>query len=240
MIKYDLNLNNEKYEEICRSRSEAGKKGAQAKKAKEASEANEAKEAKEANEASAEFAKQNKQNEAKEAKQADMICNDMICYDVICSDNDNDMLYSTAEAAEYNNVRAHEAPAAEKNSGVFELYEKLIGKLTPRVREVFDSYKLPDELKIHAVNTAHDNNARSLKYIDSVLKGYVQDGVASVSDAERKTAEYKMRRTSSNNRASPKVSNYDFDEIERLEMKRRFDINKSKNTTDSFANPPHF
>jgi DnaD/phage-associated family protein len=131
------------------------------------------------------------------------------------------MLYSTAEAAEYNNVRAHEAPAAGKNSGVFELYEKLIGKLTPRVREVFDSYKLPDELKIHAINTAHDNNARSLKYIDSVLKGYEQDGVATVSDAERKTAEYKMRRTSSNNRASPKASNYDFDEIERLEMKRR-------------------
>jgi DnaD/phage-associated family protein len=150
------------------------------------------------------------------------------------------MIYesSTAEAAEDNNVRAHEAPAAEKNSGVFELYEKLIGKLTPRVREVFDSYKLPDELKIHAINTAHDNNARSLKYIDSVLKGYEQDGVASVSDAERKTAEYKRKRISSSNNS--KVSNYDFDEIERLEMKRRFDINNSKNTTDSFANPPHF
>lgn len=199
MAKDELDRNEEKYKDICEKRKAAADKRWGKKECKESSD--------NANNANAFFAEKENANNADNEYEYE---ND--------NDNDND----TAEAVNNAHARAN-AAAKEKNDEVLETYEKLIGPLTLRVSEIFEGYNLSDDLKKRAIEAAHDSNKRSLKYIEAILQGYEKDGVKSIADAERRSAEYKHRKKGGGNKGSspPKVSSYDFDDIERLEFERR-------------------
>lgn len=204
VLRCDLEENSRKYEEVSEARRKARSKS------KEENEEENKTEQKEQTRTKRTNANKNNKTEQKEQTQTNHY--DMMCSDVMCSDNDID---SSAEAEENARARAGGAAAAVKE------YEKLIGTLTPRVCEVLDSFALPEDVKVKAVQEAHDGGGRSLKYVEAVLKGYEKDGVKTVADAERRSAEYRRRKSAAGGASPPKESRYDFDEIEKLEFERR-------------------
>lgn len=114
----------------------------------------------------------------------------------------------------YKEGEAENAPTLSAASKiVFKTYESLIGVLTPRVVEIFDSYKLIDELKIKAIQEAHDNNKKSIRYIEAILRRYEKENIKVVADLDN----HPQKSTGIGNRNN---SNYDFEDIERLELER--------------------
>ncbi len=193
-IKTQIDRDSEKYEKTVQKRKEAGKKGG-----RPSFETTEEK-------ANGFFEKQTKAKKANgfSEKQKNPVDDNVNDNDDV---NVNDIYTSSTKAEEVVNITASSA------GEVFKTYESEIGVVTPMVIEVLTGFNLSDELKVHAIRDASEHNKKTLKYIAAILKRYESEGVKVVADASRGSPKKGDR--------AEKESNYDFDEIERIELQRR-------------------
>ena len=196
IIKDDLDFNGEKYENVCKARSEAGKKGGRPKK-EEAPTGDK--------KANAILAFSSKAKKADNEYEYD----NEYGYDHV-DDNDH----------EYEGANARKKALADDcdNDEVLSLYKELIGlDVTKRVREIFARYDLSDDLKKRAIEAAHDNGVMKLSYVTGVLDQYVKQGIKTLQDAENaENNRHKKPPEPQSNQYS-----YDFDDIERSDFERR-------------------
>lgn len=185
VIKSDLDMNAQKYADTCEKRREAGKKGGRPKKDEENPAADE-------NQTKAKKANGFLENQTK-AKKADNEYED---------DNEDEYEIDYEDEDEDDNV-----PSSA--SAAYNAYQELIGDLTPRVVRFLDGYELPDELKIKAIEEAHDNNKKSIAYIKAILDRLVKAKILSIEDWEK------------SKNSKNESSNYNFEDVERLELERR-------------------
>lgn len=191
VIKSDLDMNAQKYAETVEKRREAGKKGGRPKKEEDT-------EGETENQTKAKKANGFLENQTK-AKKADNVDED---------DNDDEDEYEgdyVDEDEDDNEYVPSSASAAHK------AYEELIGEVTPRVVEILGGYELSEELKVVAIEEAHDNNKKSISYIKAILDRFVKAKILTIEDWERSKAK----------RKGGQGHSYDFDDIEQKALEKR-------------------
>lgn len=191
VIKSDLDMNAQKYAETVEKRREAGKKGGRPRKEEET-------EGEAENQTKAKKANGFLENQTK-AKKADNVYEDD-------NDDEDEYEYEGDYVDEDDNEYVPSSASAAHKA-----YEELIGEVTPRVVEILEGYELSEELKVKAIEEAHDNNKKSISYIKAILDRFVKAKILTIEDWERSKAK----------RKDHDKSRYDFDEIEKAEVEHR-------------------
>lgn len=78
------------------------------------------------------------------------------------------------------------------SSSIFDYYQNEIGSLSPRQYELLTNYcnKLPEELIKIAINKTNDSGANNFRYMESILKEWINKGYKTLGDIEN---EYKPK-----------------------------------------------
>jgi len=166
-FKQSLDRNMEKWEEIKKKRSEAGRIGAEIKKQKQAKEAN------------ANFAKNKITNQA---------VNVNVPVPVPVNVNVNDNVTTTV----VNNASDSCVDGLQK---IIEFYNNNIGALSPYGLEVLQDY-LKDvdyEVIIFAMQRAVEANKRTIQYIKGTLNNWVNAGVKTLIEAQEESRAFKNK-----------------------------------------------
>lgn len=212
IMKNSLDYNRKKYAEKCETARRNGSKGGRPKRT-DGSEENQT--VSEETQKTKGFSEETKEKQTKAKKPDIDIDTDTVV--VSDSDNESDIVLDSVVVADTAPAREKQQQKPAQKDAVILAYEKLIGPVTPRVAEIFGGYALTDELKIHAIEAAHDNNVRKISYIERILQGYIDGGVKSIEDAKRREAEHSHRR----NQDEEPEKEYKLDEQAVFEMRRR-------------------
>lgn len=164
-FKQSLDRNMEKWEEIKKKRSEAGKIGAEIKKQKQAKEAN------------ANFAKNKIANQAVNVN-----------VPVPVNVNVNDNVTTTV----VNNASDSCVDGLQK---IIEFYNNNIGALSPYGLEVLQDYlkDVDYEVIIFAMQKAVEANIRTIQYIKGTLNNWVNAGVKTLIEAQEESRAFKNK-----------------------------------------------
>lgn len=164
-FKQSLDRNMEKWEEIKKKRSEAGKIGAEIKKQKQAKEAN------------ANFAKNKIANQAVNVN-----------VPVPVNVNVNDNVTTTV----VNNASDSCVDGLQK---IIEFYNNNIGALSPYGLEVLQDYlkDVDYEVIIFAMQRAVEANKRTIQYIKGTLNNWVNAGVKTLIEAQEESRAFKNK-----------------------------------------------
>lgn len=164
-FKQSLDRSKEKWEEIKKKRSEAGKMGAEIKKQKQAKEAN------------ANFAKNEIANQA---------VNVSVPVPVNVSVNDN------VTTTVVNNASDSCVDGLQE---IIEFYNNNIGLLPPYGLEVFKDYlnEMSYEVIIFAMKKAVEANVRTLQYIKGTLNNWSKSGVKTLIEAKEESRAFKNK-----------------------------------------------
>ena len=75
---------------------------------------------------------------------------------------------------------------SDSNTNLIKIYEEEIGHLTPYGLEVINGYlkELPEDMVIRAIQIASSRNCKSLKYIEGILKNWINCGYKVLSDVK--------------------------------------------------------
>lgn len=158
-FKQSLDRNMEKWEEIKKKRSEAGKIGAEIKKQKQAKEAN------------ANFAKNKIANQAVN-----------VSVPVPVNVNVNDNVTTTV----VNNASDSCVDGLHK---VIDFYNNNIGALTPFGLETLTDYlkEFDEDIVIYAMQISVEANKRTIQYIKAILNNWQKAGVKTIADAKNES-----------------------------------------------------
>lgn len=158
-FKQSLDRNTEKWEEIKKKRSEAGKLGAEIKKQKQAKEAN------------ANFAKNKIANQA---------VNVSVPVPVNVSVNDN------VTTTVVNNASDSCVDGLQK---IIDFYNNNIGALTPFGLETLTDYakEFDADIIIYAMQISVEANKRTIQYIKAILNNWQKAGIKTIADAKNES-----------------------------------------------------
>lgn len=81
----------------------------------------------------------------------------------------------------------------DDEDNIYTYYENYIGSITPRQYEIISNYLkiFNDEIIKEAINRATDNNARSFKYIEGILKSWQQKGYTTLGEIQNEKKDNK-------------------------------------------------
>ena len=166
-FKQSLDRNTEKWEEIKKKRSEAGKLGAEIKKQKQAKEAN------------ANFAKNEIANQA---------VNVSVPVPVNVNVNDNVNVK--------DNVNVNDNASDSCVDGlqkIIEFYNNNIGQLMPYGLTLLEDYlkEMPSDLIIYAMKIAVEADKKTINYIKAILNNWSNKGIKTVIEAEKENKDFK-------------------------------------------------
>ena len=169
-IKQNIDKNADKYEEVKRKKSEAGKIGAEIKKQKQAN-ANFAKQTV-AKQANANFAKQTVANQA-------VNVNDNVNVNVNDDDNNNNVVVGDS--------------CVDGLQDVIDFYNDNIGLITPYGLEVLSDYakEMSYDVIIYAMQKAVEANIRTIQYIKGTLNNWQKAGVKNLIQAKEESRNFK-------------------------------------------------
>ncbi len=91
------------------------------------------------------------------------------------------------EGVEGDFIKRKERRGKEEPGRPHLFYEQNVGTLSPHVAERITAWaeELPDDVVTSAMGVAVENNKRSFRYIESILKNWQARGVRSLADVER-------------------------------------------------------
>lgn len=81
-----------------------------------------------------------------------------------------------------------------KEEEIFTYYQNNISSITPRQYEILNSYleTFNEEILKEAINRASDNNAKSFKYIEAILKSWKSKGYKTLGDVQSESKKKKV------------------------------------------------
>lgn len=162
-FKQSLDRNTEKWKEIKKKRSEAGKLGAEIKKQKQAKEAN------------ANFAKNEIANQA---------VNVSVPVPVNVNVNDNVNVNVNDNASD---------SCVDGLQKIIEFYNNNIGQLMPYGLTLLEDYlkEMPSDLIIYAMKIAVEADKKTINYIKAILNNWSNKGIKTVIEAEKENKDFK-------------------------------------------------
>lgn len=162
-FKQSLDRNTEKWEEIKKKRSEAGKLGAEIKKQKQAKEAN------------ANFAKNEIANQAVNVSVP-------VPVNVNVKDNVNVNVNDNASDSCVDGLQK-----------IIEFYNNNIGQLMPYGLTLLEDYlkEMPSDLIIYAMKIAVEADKKTINYIKAILNNWSNKGIKTVIEAEKENKDFK-------------------------------------------------
>ena len=184
-FKQNIDRNADKYEEIKKKRSLAGKVGAKVKKQKQAKQAN------------ANFAKQMVANQADNVND-NVNVNDNENVNVNVNDN-NTVSDSCVDGLPKSDSCEDGLVVGESCEdglqSIIDFYNENIGLITPYGLEVFTDYakEMDKDLIILAMKKAVEANIKTIKYIKGILNNWSNKGIKTVLQAQQEDDEFKNK-----------------------------------------------
>lgn len=160
-------------------------------------------------------AKKAKYPAPEEETQPDIKCGQMRSDDIKCGKTPSNVpvIQSESKSESESEFVSESSSETREDDDAKQTYAKLFGNVTERVSEMLGSFDLPGSLKIHAIEQAHDHNARApVRYIETILKDYASQNIKSAKEAEALRSKNKQK--------SIGDSTYDYEAIEREDQLR--------------------
>ena len=107
----------------------------------------------------------------------------------------------------------------DDDNNIYDYYQNNIGTLTPRQYEIINNYINEFDIDIikEAINRASDNNAKTFKYVEAILKSWKQKGFKTLGDIQNEVKSKKDRDIPNWFNEQVNSEELDKDELQKLE-----------------------